>query len=310
MSQTLRSALEERVVAAVREGEEELVALVSDLVAFDTTARNVGDPPRQEAELQEYLRRRLAALGADVDVWEPEPTGTGQPRGAGRAGLRRAAAARRAPARRGRRPLSPPQRPHRRGLVRAARPLGEPSAQAGDPRRAALRSRQLRHEGRHRRHALRARDGDAAGRDARRRRRLLHRHGRGVERRRRLRVRRARRARRRRPLRRAHGLRRLGGLPRRRQPDGPHASAAPATPRCTTRTGARAGRSTPSTRWSSCSRACAPCARTGAAARSSSTRTCTCPHVLPTVIKGGEWMVTYPSSCEAVLSRGQYMPGR
>ena len=53
------------------------MALASDLVAFDTTARNVGDPPRQEAELQEYLRRRLAALGADVDVWEPEPTGTG-----------------------------------------------------------------------------------------------------------------------------------------------------------------------------------------------------------------------------------------
>ena len=66
MSQTLRSAFEERVVAAVREGQDELVALVSDLVAFDTTARNVGDPPRQEAELQEYLRRRLAALGADV----------------------------------------------------------------------------------------------------------------------------------------------------------------------------------------------------------------------------------------------------
>ncbi len=31
--------------------------------------------------------------------------------------------------------------------------------------------------------------------------------------------------------------------------------------------------------------------------------------MLPTVIKGGEWMVTYPSSCEAVLSV-QYMPGR
>ena len=33
------------------------------------------------------------------------------------------------------------------------------------------------------------------------------------------------------------------------------------------------------------------------------------PHVLPTVIKGGEWMVTYPSSCEATLSV-QYMPGQ
>ena len=33
------------------------------------------------------------------------------------------------------------------------------------------------------------------------------------------------------------------------------------------------------------------------------------PDILPTVIKGGEWMVTYPSSCEATLSV-QYMPGR
>jgi acetylornithine deacetylase len=77
MNPTLRSAFEERVVAAVREGRDELVALVSDLVRFDTTARNVGDPPRQEAELQEFLRRRVATLGAETDVWEPEPTGTG-----------------------------------------------------------------------------------------------------------------------------------------------------------------------------------------------------------------------------------------
>ena len=73
----LHSALEERIVAAVRDGREELVALAADLVAFDTTARNVGDPPRQEAELQAYLQRRLDALGAETDVWEPEPTGSG-----------------------------------------------------------------------------------------------------------------------------------------------------------------------------------------------------------------------------------------
>jgi acetylornithine deacetylase len=77
MSVVFRSELEERVAGAVHDGRDELVALVSDLVAFDTTARNVGDPPRQEAELQGYLRRRLDAVGAAVDVWEPEPTGTG-----------------------------------------------------------------------------------------------------------------------------------------------------------------------------------------------------------------------------------------
>jgi acetylornithine deacetylase len=72
-----RSVLEERVVDAVRDGEGGLVALVSDLVTFDTTARNPGDPPRQEAELQAYLRERIETIGAETDVWEPEPTGVG-----------------------------------------------------------------------------------------------------------------------------------------------------------------------------------------------------------------------------------------
>ncbi len=205
-------------MAAVREGRDELVALASDLVAFDTTARNVGDPARQEAELQEYLRKRLAALGAEVDVWEPEPTGTGNrvvPDGLDFVG-RPQLAARLRGAGGGRSLLL-------NGHIDAV--SYEPLEQwASHPLRPEvrdgqlLRSRQLRHEGRHRRHAVRARDGHPAGREARRRRRLLHQHRRGVERRRHLRVRRARRARRRRPLRRAHGLRRLGGLPRRREP--------------------------------------------------------------------------------------------
>jgi acetylornithine deacetylase len=74
-----RSALEERVVTDVAERRDELVGLVTDLVACDTTARNPGDPPRDEARLQEYLRSRLEALGAETDLWEPEPTGKGNP---------------------------------------------------------------------------------------------------------------------------------------------------------------------------------------------------------------------------------------
>ena len=35
--------------------QDELVALASELIAFDTTARDVGDPPRDEAALQEHL---------------------------------------------------------------------------------------------------------------------------------------------------------------------------------------------------------------------------------------------------------------
>lgn len=75
----VRSTVEERVVAAARKARDELVGLVCDLVAFDTTARVPGDPARDEEKLQHYLRRRLAALGAEVDVWEPEPTGKGNP---------------------------------------------------------------------------------------------------------------------------------------------------------------------------------------------------------------------------------------
>jgi acetylornithine deacetylase len=66
---------EEKVMAAVRDGQDQLIALLSDLVAFDTTARNPGDPPRDEAAFQRYLRDRLIPLGAECNLWEPPPTG-------------------------------------------------------------------------------------------------------------------------------------------------------------------------------------------------------------------------------------------
>jgi acetylornithine deacetylase len=69
--------LEGRVVATVREARDELVGLLGRLVACDTTAREAGEAPRHEQALQGLLAERLGALGADVDVWEPEPTGTG-----------------------------------------------------------------------------------------------------------------------------------------------------------------------------------------------------------------------------------------
>ncbi len=71
------SALERRVVETVGALRDELVALTSELVALDTTARDAGAPPRAEAELQRLLAARLAALGAEIDLWEPEPTGEG-----------------------------------------------------------------------------------------------------------------------------------------------------------------------------------------------------------------------------------------
>ena len=56
-----RSALEERVLAAVDEGRDGLVALTRELVALDTTAREAGDPPRDEERLQRLLTAPASA---------------------------------------------------------------------------------------------------------------------------------------------------------------------------------------------------------------------------------------------------------
>jgi acetylornithine deacetylase len=73
----LQSALEERVVQAVRDARHDLVGLTAELVALDTTARLPGDPARDEEKLQRLLAARLSVLGAEADLWEPEPTGAG-----------------------------------------------------------------------------------------------------------------------------------------------------------------------------------------------------------------------------------------
>jgi acetylornithine deacetylase len=60
----------------IRKNEAELVDLVCTLVRFDTTSvdlsPNSNHPTNDEAQLQAYVGRRLNALGAEVDQWEPE----------------------------------------------------------------------------------------------------------------------------------------------------------------------------------------------------------------------------------------------
>jgi acetylornithine deacetylase len=63
---------EQLVADEVARRSDELVGLATDLIAFDTTARDVGDPPRDEVALQEYLAARLQAAGAEIDLWEPD----------------------------------------------------------------------------------------------------------------------------------------------------------------------------------------------------------------------------------------------
>jgi acetylornithine deacetylase len=62
---------EQRIAEAISGSRDELVELASTLIRFDTTARNAGDPARDEAALQAHLADRLLAAGAEVDVWEP-----------------------------------------------------------------------------------------------------------------------------------------------------------------------------------------------------------------------------------------------
>ena len=66
------TAAEQRVCEAIEAGRDELVDLAAQLIGFDTTARQPGDPARDEAALQGYLAGRLSAAGATVDVWEPD----------------------------------------------------------------------------------------------------------------------------------------------------------------------------------------------------------------------------------------------
>jgi acetylornithine deacetylase len=71
------SAAEERVAGAVRERRGDLLALLRELVACDTTARHKGDPARDEAKLQELLAARLRACGAGARLFEPPPIPAG-----------------------------------------------------------------------------------------------------------------------------------------------------------------------------------------------------------------------------------------
>jgi acetylornithine deacetylase len=74
------SDVERSVCEAIESRRDELVALASELVAFDTTARDSGDPPREEAALQAFLAQRMHAAGAEIDLFEPDAAAmTGRP---------------------------------------------------------------------------------------------------------------------------------------------------------------------------------------------------------------------------------------
>ncbi len=66
------TALEEQVCDAVAAARDELVELLRTLIGFDTTAHAVGQPAREEAALQEHLAGRLGGAGAAILLEEPD----------------------------------------------------------------------------------------------------------------------------------------------------------------------------------------------------------------------------------------------
>ena len=207
----MSASTEQRVLDAIEAGRDELVALVTRLVAFDTTARDEDDPPRDEAALQRFLGDRLAAAGAAVDIWEPDPAAVAliAPIPPGLNFVGRPQARRDLPGRR-QRAVAPPQRPHRRRHARADRPLDERPVAGRGPGRDPLRPRRLRHEGRRGGDDVRGGDAGAPRNPPRRRPDRQHQHRRGVLRRGLARLRGARHPRRRRHLHRADQGRHLG----------------------------------------------------------------------------------------------------
>jgi acetylornithine deacetylase len=73
MQAAMTDELERRVCERIAERTGDLVALLQALIRFDTTTHVPGSPARQEAALQAYLADRLRRAGASVDVSEPNP---------------------------------------------------------------------------------------------------------------------------------------------------------------------------------------------------------------------------------------------
>ncbi len=70
----LLSADERALVEGIASRREDLVALLRQLIGFDTTSRDdPAAPAREEAALQRVLADRLRTAGAEVDLWEPAP---------------------------------------------------------------------------------------------------------------------------------------------------------------------------------------------------------------------------------------------
>lgn len=72
--------LEREVIDTIADSRDRLIELTSELIAFDTTAREATDPPREEYAMQQCLAERLRTAGAAIELWEPEASELGDGR--------------------------------------------------------------------------------------------------------------------------------------------------------------------------------------------------------------------------------------
>ena len=146
-------AEERDLVSRVAARREDLVALACELIGHRHDEPLVHRRVRRasEAALQQALADRLAAHGAEIDLWEPAPEDVaGHPLsidGIGFAGRPQLAARLRGTRRR---PLAAAQRPHRRRARRPRGRLGARSVRSAGREWHDRRPRRVRHEGRDR----------------------------------------------------------------------------------------------------------------------------------------------------------------
>lgn len=69
----MNQELERRICERIIERQDELVELARALIGFDTTTHVPGAPAREEAALQDFLAAQLRTAGATVQVTEPDP---------------------------------------------------------------------------------------------------------------------------------------------------------------------------------------------------------------------------------------------
>jgi acetylornithine deacetylase len=74
MQAEMREQHEAQICHAIAAREDDLVDLLRTLIGFDTITHVAGAGAREEAGLQAYLGERLRSAGASVEILEPDPT--------------------------------------------------------------------------------------------------------------------------------------------------------------------------------------------------------------------------------------------